>query len=266
MRKLPVIPAFTHAVQSTWHNLGFAFHASWMWLVVLVPLNTWAESKLLGIKPPDASGRVPPEQLQAMLLVYLFLFASMVIYSSIAVSWHRYILKDEVPQGTQQLRLDGTVWRYVGNTLLVGLLIGLLTLPPTFLFGMVVAMMGGLHSLVMAAYLTVLALMIVPAFYRLSLKLPAIAVQRQGFRLGDGWHASRGNMLQLLMLGGLTIATVLCVGILLGAVDSFLAALWGDWVTWLFLVIRQLISWVLAIFTITVLTSLYGFFVEQRDF
>jgi len=40
------------------------------------------------------------------------------------VNWHRYILLDEVPHGMERLRLDATVWRYVGNILLIALILG----------------------------------------------------------------------------------------------------------------------------------------------
>jgi hypothetical protein len=37
-------------------------------------------------------------------------------------------------------------------------------------------------------------------------------------------------------------------------------------VAYVFLLLRQVLAWVVAIFTITLLTSLYGYFVEKRDF
>ena len=35
-----------------------------------------------------------------------------IIFSSIAVNWHRFILRNEVAEGSQRLRLDGLVWHY----------------------------------------------------------------------------------------------------------------------------------------------------------
>ena len=39
MRKLPVIAALGNAFRSTTDNIGFAFHISWPWMLLLLPLN-----------------------------------------------------------------------------------------------------------------------------------------------------------------------------------------------------------------------------------
>jgi hypothetical protein len=39
MRKLPVFAALGHAFKSTTDNIGFAFHISWPWMLLLLPLN-----------------------------------------------------------------------------------------------------------------------------------------------------------------------------------------------------------------------------------
>jgi uncharacterized membrane protein YjgN (DUF898 family) len=132
IRHLPVTAAFRHAVLSTWNNLGFAFHASLPWLVVLIPLNVWASLSMTA--EPLLPGQQPtPEQMRDALLFYATSALSSVIYASIAVGWHRYILQDEVPLGRQRLRLDATVWRYVGNSFLVILMVTLLIMPRPWL-------------------------------------------------------------------------------------------------------------------------------------
>ena len=266
MRKLPVFEAFRHAAQSTWNNLGFAFHASWPWLVLLLPLNLWAEIRMPEINPPDASGTIPPEQATAILVFYAVAFVSMIIYSSIAVSWHRYVLKDEVPHGAARLRLDSTVWRYVGNTILAVLMVTLLILPLAIVFAIISVILGGMSPLIMTAYLAATVLLALPATYRLSIKLPAIAVDRKGFRFGDAWNATRGNMTQLVLLGVLSFSLVFGLSLVMGAIESVAVRLLGETLGYAFMLLRHLGNWVIAIFTITLLTSLYGFFVEGREF
>ena len=39
MRKLPVFKALGHAIRSTTENMGFAFHISWPWMLLLLPFN-----------------------------------------------------------------------------------------------------------------------------------------------------------------------------------------------------------------------------------
>ena len=266
MRKLPVLPAFTHAVTSTANNLAFAFHASWPWLLFLVPLNMWAENTLLKMPPPTDGGSPTPEAMQAALIFYVITFASMVIYSSVAVSWHRYILKDDVPQGMQRMRLDSVVWRYVGNTFLVGLMVMLLILPIGLLLGIIAVIVGGVSVLMTVTAVAVMLMVAIPVSYRLSLKLPAIAVGNQTFKFGDGWNATRSNMLQLMFLAILSFGCVLALGFVLDLIQTAAVGIVGDTIGLAFRAVRQVGNWVLAIFTITLLTSLYGFFVEGRKF
>jgi hypothetical protein len=266
LRKLPVLPCFVHAVKSAWHNLRFAFTLSLPWLLVLVPLNVWAELRVPRFDPAT----VTPEQLAAMqgplLQFYAATFVSMIIYASIAVMWHLYILRDEVPAGAARLRLDGVVWRYVGNTILIGLMIMLLLLPLALVMAGFAAVSGGISPALLAVYMAAFLIIAVPVFYRLSIKLPAIALGRRDFRFGTAWNVTRGNMTQLMLLGVLSLAAVALVGTVTGVVEDLLTRLGGEVVTGVFLVLRQLLGWALGLFGITMLTSLYGFFVEGRDF
>ena len=58
---------------------------------------------------------------------------SLVIFSSIAVNWHRYILLDEVTASEKIFRLDRPVWSYAGRTLLIMLV----TLVPVVIFSLI---------------------------------------------------------------------------------------------------------------------------------
>jgi hypothetical protein len=266
MRKLPVIAAFIHALKSTWHNLPFAFHVSWPWLLLLIPVSIWGDSELPKFDPLA----ITPEQQAAMnqflFKTYVSGFVSMVTYASIAISWHLFILKDEVPQGRSRLRFDGIVWRYFGNSLLV-ILFASLALVPLVLavsgFGLVVGLspQGIINTFIAAA-----ALVAIPVTYRLSVKLPAIALGRKDFRFADAWNLTRGNTIQLIGLGMLSVFVALLIGTVFGIVQENIISTAQEFFKWPFLLVRHLVGWVLTIFAITMLTSLYGFFVEKRDF
>jgi hypothetical protein len=102
--------------------------------------------------------------------------------------------------------------------------------------------------------------------YRLSVKLPAIAIGRRDFALRDAWAATRDNKLPIFLVILFQFLLLFGVAIVFFAL-YFTLALIGHTIT---LVISQLIQaflgWLLAIFNVTILTSLYGFFVEGRDF
>ena len=107
MRTLPVGAAFGHSVNSTINNLKFAFHVSWPWMLVFVPLSVFGNTYFqLRKAETDVSLDVWAGALGVVMAI-----VEIVSFASIAVSWHRYILKDEVPQSVvERLRMDRTVW------------------------------------------------------------------------------------------------------------------------------------------------------------
>jgi hypothetical protein len=266
MRKLPVLAAFTHALKSTKRNLPFAFHASWPWLLFLIPFNLYTNASFAYFDPTSMDPVKQAEIAKAMLIFYLTSTISMIIYASIGVTWHRYILQDVVPQGLARLRMDKTILRYVGNTLLIGIFALFSILPLAMLAGIILQIVGAPSNTVIPVYMSLAVMIALPVTYRFSLKLPAIAVANDHFRFGDAWNVTRGNMLQLVMLGVLVFAAMSAVGFGLNALESAVQWAAGQSALVLFDILRQLASWIVAIFTITMLTSLYGFFVENRDF
>ncbi len=266
MRKLPILAAFIHAVKSTWHNLPFAFHVSWPWLLLLIPVSIWGETAMPTFDVLAATPAQQAEMNAFILKTYVSGFVSMVIYASIAISWHLYILKDEVPQGLSRLRFDRMVWRYFGNSILV-VLFATLALFPLVLAMVGFGTMAGLSPQGIVNVVVVAAVLIaLPVTYRMSVKLPAIALGRRDFTFGDAWNATRGNSLQLIGLGLMAVFVAVMTGMTLGLLQDAIGNFAGDVLKWPFVLIRQLAGWVLAVFAITLLTSLYGFFVEKRDF
>ena len=265
MRKLPVTGALNHAFRSTRDNGAFAFHISWPWILVLLPLNVGGNLYLI-LNGLGQSQEVEPRALA--VLVPLFA-VSILAYASIAVNWHRYVLLDEVAVVCQRLRIDSLMWRYVGN----GFLIGIILVAGAFAAGLGIALIGMVFGAVVGKAATVIVVpamlalyaMVLVAAYRLSVKLPAIALGRHDFSLKDAWASTAENFWQLL---GLIVLFVACV---------FIAALGMFLVSYIFgtlgtvglsvaLAIQVLVNWIVTILGVTLLTSLYGFFVEGRNF
>ena len=126
---------------------------------------------------------------------------SVLAFSSIAVSWHRYILRDEVPQGWQRLRLDGTVWRYIGNVILSFLAMFAVVFAGAIPLGALVFVLGprdgGGATLLVVAFVIALMCVAMVIFYRLSIKLPAVALERQDFH----FNIAGGRYVVLSFLG-----------------------------------------------------------------
>ena len=265
MRKLPVTGALNHAFKSTRDNVAFAFHISWPWMLMLLPVNVGGNLYLIlnGWGDPQ---RIEPQELVVLLPM---LAVSIVAYASIAVNWHRYVLLDEVADGWQRLRIDTLMWRYIGN----GFLIGLILVAGAFAAGLGIALIGMIFGAIIGKAATII---VVPAMlalyagvlvaaYRLSVKLPAIALGRRDFSLRDAWTATAENFWPLL---GLIVLFV--TGVLIAALGMFLISyIFGALGTVglsLALAIQVVVNWVATILGVTLLTSLYGFFVEGRNF
>lgn len=261
MRKLPVGAAFGHVLRSTINNLKFAWHLSWPWLLVILPLNLIASIYGVseGLTPGTPSGGA------AVLSIVIGLM-SMFAFSSIAVSWHRHILLDEVPQGWARLRADNTVWRYFGNTLLIFLIILAGLLPVIIVAAVLLAFMGDVGAVISVPLYLAGALFSLAAFYRLSVKLPAIALERQDFQMRDAWAATQNNNWQLIGLALLFFVSVIVLALLVGVASWLLAQTGANFLLFVGLAAQIALNWIVTIMGVTLLTSLYGFFVEGREF
>lgn len=247
MRKLSPTKAISHALNSVWSYRQVAARIALAWLPVLL-LCGIAE---IYFAPPQAS----TDQIPAVSPVQIATFiVSLIATSSMAVSWQSFILRDEVSRG---LRVDAKVLRYAGFSFL--LLIA--TVIPTVL-------LLALSLIVQTAAILALpaVLLIGGIITRLSVKFPAISLGNRAFRFADAWKASEGNFwpcLGVFLLSWAITLGGLFVLILLGSGIGQLNTLFGDLVVTVGVILMQLFY---AIFNASVFTSLYGFFVERREF
>lgn len=259
-RQLPAGTCFGHAIRSVRNNIAYAFRISWPWYAILVAAGLGA-----GYLADNISGGNPEANPGAIVPLYLLVgLLNMLGFASVAVNWHRYILLDEVPHGSELLRLDDKTWRYFGNVLLIMLIL----FAVAFLIMLPVALLAFLTQ---AGALSIIFFLVALPFvaiisYRLSVKLPAIALGRRDFLMRDAWAATRDNKLPIFLVAlfqfFILIAVVFVLALLVfGLITA--SPMLGIIVGTIFQVV---VGWVLAIFGITLLTSLYGFFVEKRDF
>ncbi len=271
MRKLPVFKALGHAFRSTTDNIGFAFHISWPWVLILLPFNV-ATNLYMVLNGLETGGEPDPAKIGMYFAVATpLILASIVAYASIAVNWHRYVLLDEIAEGWQRLRIDGLMWRYIGNFILVVLVLVACSIPVATALGLVsyllITLLGGgelLPVLLIPAAVALYALAFIAA-YRLLVKMPAVALGRRDFSMGDAWRATGGNSWRML---GLLILFVLClvlIGVIMLAI-TYAFGLLGTIGLSLAVAIQVMVNWVATILGVTLLTSLYGFFVEGREF
>lgn len=175
----------------------------------------------------------------------------------VAVAWHRFILSEEIPSGYIPKFQGRRMMAYFGQSLLLGLLIVAIGFGLAFIFIFLVMSQFGYLSqplMTMAVYGAII-LLIAPIFFRFAAILPSAAL---GDRLTweGAWNATKGSTGSLML-----VSLVLWVG--LGWVNEhatnlisgslFLLVLWTIPFQWVFLMIH-----------ISILTTLYGHYVEKR--
>jgi len=178
-----------------------------------------------------------------------------VVYVWLAVTWHRYILLDEQPSGQLPAFRQSEILSYAGNaillwliTLAVFLVVGLVTSPLAFL--------GVLGAILISVIIISIALIV---GYRLGLVLPSRAIG-QRLTFGESWAATKGQNATILVLAVVSALAAVVIDIpamvlaFLPGIGGILAMLW-----------RLATGWVTILVGVSILTTLYGVFVEKRS-
>ena len=160
----------------------------------------------MSLAGPEAGNSLMPDLILAAL--------SIIAASSIAVNWHRYILRDETPKTlAQAMRLDAPVWRYAGYTVFALFIV---------LFPVIVLLNISLQITILLPLVLLASFFGGIMFMRLSVALPAKALEQPGFGLRQALEATRGNMGSfagiILVNAAIVIATLLVMGLLLSII------------------------------------------------
>jgi hypothetical protein len=254
MHKLPSLQTIRHALKAViqFRKAGTRIGLPWILMLAVVSFL----DRTFSVAPESAdstTGMMLPRPTEIIIAAF-----SLVIFSSIAVNWHRYILLDEVTASEKIFRLDRPVWRYAGRTLLIMLI----TLVPVIIFSTVFISAVPRLSLLLAIPFFVAGIFIM----RMSVSLPAIALERKDFGIGPALQVTQGNNLQfaaLLALNALVLlATFLVLAIILASVGSLNMTV----AKFLAVVLSVPVNLFLSLFSVSLLSSLYGYFVEKRKF
>lgn len=273
MTEFRALPAIGHVLRSTFGNLGFAFRMSWPWMVFILLLQVLVILLFPGLQKRLMSGTFTEADITIQLVtVYLVTsFASFFALSSVAVNWHRYILLDEEPEGWDRLRLDAPVMRYVGNIMLgqliaagVFLVGGLALIAAAVILAMILPEVAA-RALTGVAMVGLWLWVIIFA-QRLFIKLPAAAIEREGYGFRDALADSKGHDVRLLGFVLLLLFFIVLVA-LAAAIPAYLVlALLGQGFAGELAgaVFQFTVNWVAVIMSVTSLTTLYGIFGEGR--
>jgi hypothetical protein len=186
-----------------------------------------------------------------MLPTVFFGFVAIVGSVWIAVAWHRFVLNGEVTGGWLPEFRGSLILGYLGRSIMIGVLVifGVIVLSiPISIIAVGLPGLAGLMTLVMigaGAYF----------FFRLGIMLPAAALGEK-LTLADAWDATSGKSDTIL-----TLALIVVGGSVLIQLPSQFNDAPDSTIT---LVYTLVVNWFATIIGISVLTTLYGHYVEQR--
>ena len=265
---------FRHSVRQVFGNLGGALRVSAVLYLAQIGLTlTMLGTVMVGDGGLGASQG--PGSISAAIAVPVVIL-TIVIGLWIAVGWHRYVLLIEEPELLPKLHLD-RVLGYFGKGILIGLVMIIPVVVAAILVGLVLAAIVSATfkgqvltvdtviplSLQIELSLTalIIAVPVVAIGLRLSSILPGAAL-KAGQPLFEGWAATANEMGTFVMLALLSVAGIFLLGLP--------EMLWGSPAHGFSLnnapmIIYQVVSqWVQIMVGISILTTLYGHYIEKR--
>ncbi|MFZ5963627.1 hypothetical protein ACOXXX_11790 [Thalassococcus sp. BH17M4-6] len=241
---------FAHSVRLVFSNLEQALRVSLVLYLVQV-----ANQVAFFLNPPEmveVGGMSYPEMsaggtFQSLILGLLAVVASLWI----AVAWHRFVLAEEYPQGWLPRWHGSNMLSYLGRSILVGLLITLAVLVVSVPLGLITMAAPGLAALLPILMVGLAAFL----FFRLSVMLPAAALGHK-MKLGEAWEETSGETDTILVLAAVVAGASILIQLptmLNGDPGSFISLIYG-----------LVVNWFATIIGISLLTTLYGHFIEKR--
>lgn len=248
---------FVHSVRQVFGNMEGALRVSGVLFVLQIIVTLTLGRTLLmdqaALQKQMLEGSVnwPMYALTMVILLLLGLWT--------AVGWHRYVLTNEQPALVPKLYLD-RVMGYFGKSILIGLLL----VPIAMVFGAFVGfILAPLFGNLIAAQPFLFGVIIGLLVYvpigvigmRLSAALPGVALAG-GVSVFTGWRATVGQTTTIL---GVVLLSLIAFGIL--TAPTFLLFTPGSLpaIVWQFAT-----QWVQVMVGVSILTTLYGHYVEGR--
>lgn len=174
----------------------------------------------------------------------------------IAVGWHRYVLLNEKPELLPAFRQDRMIAYFIRS-----LILGLIILLPAIIWGMIVGVVfspfayGGAGLVAILLMTLIIQLPLVFLGLRLSAALPGQALGVQSEVLA-GWNATAHDNRALAELAVLLVASIFVINLIGMAVFGHLmitAILW-----------QVVTNWLVTMVGVSILTTLYGHYIEKR--
>lgn len=246
---------FRRAIMLIVDDLGAALRISALPYAVFTGVSVWLAGTLdlaaIAQMEPDAMAAALPAGLAWRIL--LAALVSLAAFLWIAVAWHRYVLLREGGDGWIPPLEGRLLLGYLGRLLLISLIV--------LAAVMIVTVAIAPFAPGVSVALSIIVGMVL--FYRLGLILPAGAIGRP-ITVAEAWRASQGQsgtvVLVALMTSALSFLFELPALLDASGTAGTVVASPGP----IGFVYDLVVTWILLMLGVTVLSTLYGHFVEGR--
>ena len=194
---------------------------------------------------------IPMASPGSLLATFLLGLVAIVASLWIAVAWHRFALTGEHANGWVPTFRGPQIMAYLGRSILIAVLVILAVMVATIPIGLIaigLPVFAGAMSLMLvglAAYL----------FFRLGVMLPAAAMGEK-LTLSEAWTATKGESSTILTLALIVVGASIVIQLPSWFNDNPASVV--------NVVYSLVVNWFATIIGISVLTTLYGHFVEKR--
>ena len=203
IQKLPFWATIQKSYAALFENFADILKTFWPWGLVIAVLGfafSWFTWPILGpIFAKISSGQSADISMRESLTMGVAGLLNHVLFvpilASLAVAWHRLILRSEKVTSPLYLRLDKTVWLYA----MVVIALSFLQQLPSFLNTAVLSIAESERS---ALFMTPLTLLLVVLSFiiwaRLSVYLPVVALEHRDISVRNVWDRTKKNTLRLI--------------------------------------------------------------------
>ncbi len=250
---------FTHSVRMVFGNLGPALRISGLLYLAYIVVNayfqlTYADDLAVlqrNMQRGNMTMALPSGLLGMMVLnIVVALLTSLWI----SVLWHRYVLLAENPDTIIPPLHAGAIGAYLGKTIQLALMLAIVGVALGMLLGVAIG------SLLGAAAASIIPLLLLGVLlflsYRLGLVLPAVALGKlMAFK--TSWEktaAASGAIAQLAV-----IAVVFAI------VIQIPSSMNPDVTSIVNMAYTYVVGWIAMMVGVSVLTTLYGIYIEGRE-
>lgn len=257
---------FMRCLGQVLRNWLAALKLSWLWMVILALAWVGFIAVSVASKQSAPDGGNVGFIAGVLLLIVLALLA----FATIAVGWHRYVLREEQIGWFIFLKSDWPIGPYIWKSLKITLVIVIPASIIAFLVGMFSYMLLGVSeeaSLNLTAQVvlflvnTLLSVGITWIFYRIGVGLPAAALGESKMSILDSLRITRDMGEAIFVAAFMSVVLNLLPQLLVLLVD---AAFGLTWLTGLAALTVIPVGFISAFVGIGILTVLYGHLVEGR--